>query len=191
MTFRIEADALHRIVYNSLLFDTKSAKAYRVGGPVDPVFYLHMNTSDGQVYLEDQAEVKTLESDQYFIISAEESKVWEKDLRDAEGVIKCELKGSYLYCSPLRPAEGGTVGYTVSAGEYAQQSELFDYDSFDPCWGAPFAINPDRVRKLALLQPRDYPVECELREVDGIPTPVLFFTKGPSVRGTYATLKRP
>jgi hypothetical protein len=186
VTFRIEADSLHRLVYNSLLFDTKSAKAYEVCQG-----FIKMNTSDGQVYLEDLVELSDeFEMVEYhWIISAEESKLLENDLRTVEGVLKVEVFED-IDVLKVSTQNDGVGTYAIRYGEYAQQSELFDRRKQVRLYETTFTINPDRLRKLALLQPRDYPVDCELVLIDDIPTPVIQFTKGPSVRGTYATLKK-
>ena len=186
MTFRIEADSLHRLVYNSLLFDTKSAKAWRVGDQT-----LLMNTSDGQVYLEDFASVDYSHNpmdNEHWIMSAEEIKLLENDLRQVTGELHLTVFAD-VDVLKVTTKDDGVGTYAIRYGEYAQQSELFDDGDYEQVDGK-FSINPDRLRKIALLQPRDYPVDCELVDLDGILVPVIRFTKGPSVRGTYATLSK-
>lgn len=187
--FRVEAEALHRLMYNALLFDTKSAKAFSAYNGT-----LKMNTSDGQVYLEDWCYCENRDEHLHqWIQSAECTKAIEQTLRVTDGPVEISFTGNELHLSPLPETTtkassfGGT--YDISYGEYAQQSGLFDYDQFDTLADARFSFNADRLRKLSLLQPKDYPVSCEVRELDGIDTPVILFTKGPTVRGAYATLE--
>jgi len=189
MTFRIEADSLHRLVYNSLLFDTKSAKAFKFAEGS-----CSMNTSDGQVYLEDEAPCNypPFTPATVFIMGGPEAKYLEEWLRKAEGEVEIKA-GDLMVFTATRP-EGNpdfnSINIRVSFGEYAQQSDLVDPAAGHGPDDFNFAINPDRLRKLALIQPRDYPVLCELVVLDGIDPVVIQFSKGPSVRGTYATLSK-
>ena len=182
--FKIDAASLHRVLYNSLLFDTKSAKAFEV---VDG--FLKMNTSDGQVYLEDIVQL----ADEYYtenhvwIWDAQHLKAMSKGMEKIDGQLEVDVKpGSETIIIGL-PDDSARIGGGISYGEYAQQSSLFDAKGHEN-GSLTFSINPDRLRKLSLLQPKDYPVEIMVRQVDGIKTDVLLFRKGPTVRGAYATL---
>lgn len=56
--------------------------------------------------------------------------------------------------------------------------------------GGPFAIDPRRLTKFSLLEPRDrYPVDFIHREVGG-GQPVLFWKHGPRTRGVLSPLSR-
>lgn len=183
---KIDAGSLHRLVYNSLLFDTKSAKAYRIFRGA-----LHMNTSDGHVYIEDHVKLDFKNDgikEQQWVIGAEQSKKIEVHLRQSEGEIS-------MYTTPDKMlkvvnSSGGEIVMSISLGEYAQQSSLFwDLDESQLSYPDTFAFNPDRLRKLALLQPRDYPVDTKVRTLD-TGQDVLVFKKGPNLQGIYGTLDR-
>lgn len=180
---KVDAASLHRLLYNSLLFDTKSAKAYEVLHGK-----LRMNTSDGHVYIEDWIDCPRSDGlkESRFIIGAEASKTLELALRASEGEVSIGFPGGSL---KLVSPTGAETTVSVSLGEYAQQSGLFwEIDEFEGSIPTQFAFNPDRLRKLALLQPRDYPVDTKVRVLSG--QPVLVFKKGPNLQGIYGTLDR-
>lgn len=189
-TFRMSSDNLHRLFYNSLQFDGNSTKAFLY---VPQSKGLYMNTSDGQVYIEDCAFGCEWESGEetVFLIDGKNAKFVEEFLRKAVGELQVNiLSDGHLVLNADRPEgnpEEQKAWVSISYGEWVAQSELFEEEGHEN-GSLTFAINPDRLRKLSLLQPRDYPVDIKIRRLFETGQDVLLFKKGPRLRGVYGTL---
>jgi hypothetical protein len=123
------------------------------------------------------------------MIEGKVAKAVEEFLRKAVGEVQVNiLTPGKLALNCERPGEEyQSLWSDVSYGEWIAQSDLFEEEGHEN-GSLTFAINPDRLRKLSLLQPRDYPVDIKIRRLYETGQDVLLFKKGPRLRGVYGVL---
>lgn len=174
------------MAYNALLYSGKDTATqgmtmwYRWDTELavvayDDYFAIH----DAVEGLEICSEVET-----FVFLPLAELQTLEKSLRDAEGGVTL---GSIPFVDP---------GETLPPGRFALQ------DVEDKVWGlengelteaktdAPFAVNPDRLRRLSLLKPKNYPLDFQMVYDTDQDVNLLLFKYGPTCRGAISLLNR-
>lgn len=186
----VAADDLHRVVYNLRLF--------QVGKLARPAILefgddLRGSIQDGHTYLVDRAPTASENDDSVSLgVPPEELKALELWLRDRTGDLRIHHRVVDLIISD---EDGREIVVTVYHGVFDEMKDILDLEQTGPCdhtvgyFAAPFAVNPDRSRKLSLVKPGDYPVDSILVSHDDYGD-ILLMKIGPTVRVALSTLDR-
>jgi len=175
----IQAEDLHRLLYNAILFsDKKSA----VDG--DILFVLTGNSlavyaTDDHVAITDVCVVEGGPGAAEFLVPLETAKELEKGLRGCTDLADPPAGRSWR--------DERDFWYTVIDLVHGRQFSDFSYDEVT------FAVNPDRMRKFSLIKTpgrTDYPLDFKFGWNDTLEREVLPFKIGPSVRGVLAPVLR-
>lgn len=176
MSGKIPADVLHRQCYNALLYSHKDTAAegrtlWTRGGN-----NLRVTAFDDYFALTDTYAGLSHDQTAHGLMEIDLLKELEKSLRD-------ESKPQEYSDLPLDPADS------------AFYPELYDADAI--CFPEGYltlrpvdfvALSPDRLRKLSLIKPGGFPIDCAVY-TDGTDD-VIAFRCGPTVRGAMAPVDR-
>jgi hypothetical protein len=180
LTGAIPQETLWRMCYNALLYSHKDTSAqghtlWTRGGDK-----LRVTAFDDYFALTDQVTRLDHDHARHFLMPIEELKTLEKDLRDKTGPFD-------LGAMPFAPDDG-----VISAELHDADALCFPEGYLIPTPVKFFALSPDRLRRLSLLKPAGYPIDCQVF-VD-VCTPdadkIIAFRYGPSVRGAMAPVNR-
>lgn len=186
---KISTASLHRLAYN--------AKIFQVGDSPPPMklFFdeddvVIMSVYDRLTYLEDSSEYESGDFQQYIQFGSAETKKLELALRDlirddeeltltlGEFNMKVEIMGVLV----------GDYEYSFPEMDKTEINSLVEPEFYTPSPGA-VALNPDRFRKLSLVQPGDYPVDFHVVEHAKFGN-IVAFKKGPTVVGALSVIDR-
>lgn len=177
---QIRSQDLWRMAYNALLYSHKDtiAQGYTLwtrGGR-----YFRVTAFDDFFALTDREVLSDHTPVSHHVMEIDDLKTLEKELRDTDHPVE-------IFDLELWPYER------------QKHQELMDADALcfpegylnvKPVESVAFA--PDRLRKLSLLKPQGYPIDCRVyeRSSDEDLDPVIAFRYGPSVRGAMAPVNR-
>jgi len=144
---------------------------------------LTVTASDGHVALEDSADVNDPDtSGSTWYIPVEVAKEWEKLLRDPPAIddYDPELQSNSVPCP-----DGeiwATIEKMLSMVHFTDVSRLEGMTVF--------ALNPDRLRKFTLVEPRGFPIDFRYGYDTEVGRDLLAYRVGPTCRGLVAPLDR-
>lgn len=175
----IKAQSLRRMAYNALIYSHKdtAVQGWTLWAIWDDsitvtAFDDYFALTDSEVIYH---EVDLTRETAYYM-SIGDLTALEKSLRDDTGEYD-------LLSLPLSdPPEG------VPAVIGAAESLCYPEALCDPTPLLSVALAPDRLRKLSLIKPGGYPVDCQV--FDTATGPVIAFRCGPTVRGSMAPVDR-
>lgn len=179
-TTMMQAGSLHRILYNTKLFQTGKIKnpALMTLGTAT----VTIEVDDRLTYIRDEAETEPSSvNHQRFELTAEQVKEMELYLRDLKDTDPVTL---------VHTLTDRTFSVDGTAYEIKQTGEHSFVGMWNPTkWDAPeydtFEIWGDRWRKMSLIQPQDYPQSFRAvkHETYG---DILLFKIGPTLRGAMS-----
>lgn len=190
---KIDSKLLHRRIYNALLFTPGKGEAKRSvsGGNVMVTFSdtVTFTSTDGYVAIRSGPADTNPKANRRVIVSGEDLKKLESALRTLEEVVEFEADSNEV-----------AYGYAVAGVflEVLPGAPLWDkIDTFidsdypaDPELFQKFAVDPRRLSKFSLLEPKgEYPVDFKLRE-SNIEQQLLVWRYGPDTRGVFSPLLR-
>lgn len=175
----IKAQSLRRMAYNAGIYSHKDtvAQGWTLWAIWDDsvavtAFDDFFALTDSEVIYD---EVDLTRETAYYM-SIGDLTVLEKSLRDDTGEYDLSLL-------PLSDPPGG-----VPAVIGAAESLCYPEALCDPTPLLSVALAPDRLRKLSLIKPGGYPIDCQV--FDTATGPVVAFRCGPTVRGSMAPVDR-
>jgi len=158
---------LHRLIYNGRLVTAPVTLDFKLG-------FVEMSVWDGHEYLTDWAPCHHDDPGRFSVV---DSRALELELRGLDDAVVYHISEV-----PTSPSNA-----LAEPGE--DMSMLFDPDYLNP-WNGTVAMHPKRLRKMPLVKPGDYPLDCRMWYHKGIQRQVMIYKIGPSVKGAIVALDR-
>lgn len=176
---KIKKDVLQRLCYNALLFANKKSECKGWTLWIRGAYKLRVTSTDDYFILCDQAEVSEYTKPGTFAMS-------QKDLAEFYAYVR-ESKDSEIDLDELLTSDPGTDTFDSlkEADVIVFPESILKLEALPPG----FALHPDRLRKLSLIKPGDFPLDFRAYQLGH--ADMLAFRCGPTVRGAIALLDRP
>src|ERR1700749_4829279 len=176
MAIRIDAERFYEMVYNARLYCTKSSALPPLSYWTTCDFDMSVTTSDDMVALTDWGKVETDGDDVYseYFVPLDHLNEWERGFRTTKGPLDVESVFLGEHFKPHEEAESFRV--IAQAVHEGVNRTLPDSHV------GPWAVHPDRLRKLSLVKPGSYPIAVQRGWNDVVNSEVLAIKIG-RVRG--------